>query len=152
MIIRIISGGQTGVDRAGLEVAKSLGIETGGTAPLGYRTQTGPDLTLRDEFGLVESPAWQYQPRTLENVKNSDGTVLYGDMTSPGCKLTIRYCIAQGKPYITNPSVNQLVTWFKTHNIQTLNVAGNRLNTNPRAAAVCRNYLTASIQKFHQEI
>ena len=64
---KIISGGQTGADRAGLEVAKRLGYETGGTVPRGYKTSTGPDPTLK-EFGVVEHkirslPAQNHQER-----------------------------------------------------------------------------------------
>lgn len=54
MLTKIISGGQTGADEGGLEGARLLGIPTGGTAPKGYRTENGPNLTLRDTYGLVE--------------------------------------------------------------------------------------------------
>lgn len=80
---KIISGGQTGIDRLGLEVGKELGLETGGTTTPGYYTENGRDESLKD-FGVTEiSPELQagrkgrefYLPRTEQNVLNSDGTV-----------------------------------------------------------------------------
>lgn len=80
---KIISGGQTGIDRLGLEIGKELGLETGGTTTPGYYTENGPDISLQ-EFGVTEiAPELQdgkkgkefYLPRTEQNVINSDGTV-----------------------------------------------------------------------------
>ena len=124
-ITRVISGGQVGADRIGLEEAAALGLETGGTAPAGYRTQTGNDPSLAD-YGLVEHESRDWQPRTLSNVEDSDGTILFGDPKSPGSKLTIRYANQSGKPLLVNPSADQTRAWVKEHNIRTLNVAGNR--------------------------
>lgn len=82
---KIISGGQTGIDRLGLEVGKELGLETGGTTTPGYYTENGRDESLKD-FGVTEiSPELQagrkgrefYLPRTEQNVLNSDGTVYF---------------------------------------------------------------------------
>lgn len=79
---KIISGGQTGIDRLGLEVGKELGLETGGTTTPGYYTENGRDESLKD-FGVTEiSPELQagrkgrefYLPRTEQNVLNSDAT------------------------------------------------------------------------------
>jgi hypothetical protein len=124
-MIQVISGGQTGADRIGLEVARSMHIKTGGMAPKGWRTETGPDPSLAD-FGLIESNSSLYGPRTVHNLKNSDGTVLFGDMTSPGSLETVRGCIASGKPYVTNPLAEELADWIKANGIKVLNVAGNR--------------------------
>lgn len=123
--MKIISGGQTGVDRMGLEVAKELGFDTGGTAPRDYRTETGNDPSLQS-FGLVTHSSRSYGPRTLINVVDSDGTVLFGDLSSPGSRATIRYCKAHNKPCIANPSVQGLLHFIRSRHIQVLNVAGNR--------------------------
>jgi len=123
--MKVISGGQTGVDRIGLEVARSLCIETGGTAAKGFRTETGPDFSLKD-FGLVEHTDYHYPARTRQNVLDSDATVLFGDTTSHGSAETIKFCKALQKPYLRNPTVEELVAWLYEHKVQTLNVAGNR--------------------------
>ena len=60
---KVISGGQTGVDRAGLVAASLSKLETGGTAPQGYRTLDGEDYDLRDIFGLTEHWSSAYPPR-----------------------------------------------------------------------------------------
>lgn len=131
-LTKIISGGQTGADQAGLAAAKLLGLETGGTAPFGYRTDAGPNRKLlRDTYGLKESLSREYQPRTIVNVRESDGTVVFGNLDSPGTKLTIAQCIKQDKPVCSNPTALELHDWADEKNIQVLNVAGNRERTNP---------------------
>ena len=129
-VTKIISGGQDGVDRAGLRVGKELGIETGGTAPPKFVTSSHRqgDLSLRDKYNLTEGEADPkvYPKRTEANVVNSDGTVLFGDMSSPGSRQTIQFLKKHNKPFIVNPTEKTLRTWLKDSNIETLNVAGNR--------------------------
>ena len=140
MIKKVISGGQTGADRIGLEVAKSLCIPTGGTAPKKFMTENGSDYSLKDKFGLSEitdseTEEWskmmkrndRYTARTCTNVKNSDGTVCFSsDKQSSGTLLTKRICESLGRPFIMNPNIDSLVEFIKTNNIEILNVAGNR--------------------------
>ena len=125
-VLKVISGGQTGVDQMGLKVAKVLGIPTGGTAPKGYLTELGPSLMLRDEYGLVEDESPDYPPRTKKNVLDADATVLFGNMESTGSKETIKCCKACGRPYIPNPTVEELVIFLQEWEVKVLNVAGNR--------------------------
>lgn len=134
-VTKVISGGQTGVDRIGLEVGKSLGIQTGGTAAPGFYTEKGRDATLK-ELGVEEiskelqagkSDKNFYLPRTEQNVLNSDGTVYFAtDTDSAGKIATERFANQYSKPFLLNPSVNQLRQWLADNNIKTLNVAGNR--------------------------
>lgn len=97
--LKIISGGQTGVDRAALEVALQLEITTGGTAPFQFMTEKGPDLTLK-EFGLVEckSKAKGYRARTYKNAEDSDVTLFFG-VESPGHRTTQTACRVYNKPF-----------------------------------------------------
>ncbi len=120
---KVVSGGPTGIDQLGLNVAKSLGILTGGVAPKGFLTENGPHLLLRDEYGLTEHASPDY--RTRANVQQSDGTVLFREI-SGGTKLTIATCEKEGKPYLVNPTAEQLRAWLIEQNINILNVAGNR--------------------------
>ena len=71
---RVISGGQTGADQAGLIVARRFGLPTGGWMPHGWKTATGPNPQLGQEFGLREH-AGDYAARTAANVRDSDGTI-----------------------------------------------------------------------------
>lgn len=134
-VVRIISGGQTGMDRIGLEVGRELGYETGGIAPPGYYTEKGEDLTLKD-LGVKEidvklqagrSGKEFYLPRTEQNVLNSDGTVYFSTKEdSPGLYATKRYATEHGRPFIVNPSALELRNWLVENNIRVLNVAGSR--------------------------
>lgn len=130
IIEKIISGGQTGADKAGLVAALNLGIATGGTAPKGWRIclpdgSDGVDLEL-PKLGLVEHSSSEYPPRTKQNVLDSDGTLWVGFEGSPGGRLTINTCKKHNKPYIINPSPNKLKAWITKENIKILNVSGNR--------------------------
>lgn len=125
MVEKVISGGQTGVDRLGLEVAQQLGIPTGGTAPKSFRTENGSDYSLK-EFGLVEDFSYNYQSRTEKNVVASDGTVIFGSIGEPGTKFTIELCKKHKKEYLTNPTSDEIREFIKEYNIKVLNIAGNR--------------------------
>lgn len=127
---KIISGGQVGADRGGLEAARDLGLETGGTAPLGYRVEGGDDPSLR-LFGLVQSASREYAPRTRDNVRDSDATlIIASNPGSPGCHLTQSLCRLMKKPtFIVRPGHDKtlgLADWVSLHNVEVLNVAGNR--------------------------
>lgn len=139
-VTKIISGGQTGVDTIGLQVAKKLGIETGGTAPKGFLREKGIDTEDISSYGLTEiSDAEQadytkrkgksdpYTGRTELNVRNSDGTVYFStNADSAGRIATERSAREWNKPFLLNPTAEQLREWINTHNIKTLNIAGNR--------------------------
>lgn len=144
---RIISGGQTGADQAGLFAAEELGIATGGMATKGYRVEGGADPSLlRDRFGLTEHSEKDYRYRTVKNMEESDGTVIFysgeGDrgtgMTEAlakgeeinGPKGT-KMQIPGGRPHIVimgNSAENRqrLIDFIRDNHIRTLNVAGNR--------------------------
>ena len=98
MIERIISGGQTGADQAGLAVAKRLGISTGGYMPKGWLTEAGPRPDLGATYGLEEAETAAYPERTERNVLASDGTVVFGDARSRGSMLTARLCSGTASP------------------------------------------------------
>lgn len=129
---KIISGGQTGADEAGLKAAKDLGFETGGTAPKGWRIQNydgteGSNPGLAD-YGLVEHESREYPPRTKQNVADSDATVWFGYEGSGGAKLTISTARRLHKLLIVNPTAKELRRWLEANPIAVLNVAGNRLS------------------------
>ena len=142
--IKVISGCQTGADEGGLHAASIWDIETGGTMPKGWKTQTGPRPDLAQIYGLEESKSEKYPPRTKKNVKDSDVTILFGDMNSSGCKLTIKYCKELNKPYLVIPyykafdleseevddAVNSIKDFLQTLKPSVINVAGNRESSN----------------------
>lgn len=148
MIRKIISGGQTGADQGGLRAARYKGIETGGTAPLGYRTEKGAQRELLSGLGLKESRSSSYPPRTAQNVKDSDGTVVFGNSTTPGSRLTINLCRDFNKPFFLLPDIDNLWdhigtfrNWLESRRIGTLNVAGNRESKKPGIEDKVRDFL-----------
>lgn len=145
-LCKVISGGQTGADRAGLEIAKRLGYKTGGTVPRGYRTSIGPDLTLK-EFGVVEHSSSRYPPRTIKNVYDGDATVWFGDEETPGGRLTIGSAVRMSKPLLINPTAGHLRAWIMDNNIRVLNVAGDRETNSPGIQAQVEEILLQALGK-----
>lgn len=133
MLKKIISGGQTGADQGGLCAGKLLGLETGGTAPPDFQTENGSNHLLGDQYGLVEGEPdpKKYPKRTLKNIQDSDGTVLFGRPGSPGSRLTKALCLKMERPLLVNPDVKQLRLFIERNFIRVLNVAGNREHKNP---------------------
>ena len=98
MIRTLVSGGQTGVDRAALDVALERGLPIGGWCPSGRRAEDGP---LAPRYGLRETPLADYAQRTLWNVRDSDGTlVLTAGPPRGGTALTVEEAGRQGKPVL----------------------------------------------------
>lgn len=158
-VTKIISGGQTGVDTIGLQVAKELGIETGGKAPKGFLREKGIDNEDIASYGLEEITDEEqedytkrtdkkdpYTGRTELNVRNSDGTVYFNvGSDTAGLIATRRSAKEWNKPFIENPTAEELRQWIKDNNIKTLNVAGNRgskLSKNNKVAETIREALT----------
>lgn len=144
---KIISGGQTEADQGGLEAAKELGIQTGGTAPFGWKTETGPNpKLLRDTYNLISNLSPNYPSRTRANVFNSDGTVIFGNVDEPGSRLTLNLCLRVGKLCIVNPTVESFQEWLECNlQIKVLNVAGNRESKNPGIQEGVRNFLVRAL-------
>ena len=99
-LTKIISGGQTGADIAGLKAAKRLGLATGGTAPPHFGTSKGSQEGLLKSFGLNAIPlttSWEsaYCSRSMLNVDNADATVAFRVKASPGTDKTIGYCVTK---------------------------------------------------------
>jgi len=140
MLSRVVSGGQSGSDIAGLIAAKKYGVETGGWMPLGWITENGPKPEYEQEYGLKEhkpvagkvNDHIAYVLRTKANARDSDGTIRFAsDWRSPGETCTLKAVREYGKPIIDvdvkNPiPIEEVISWIKDQNIQTLNVAGNR--------------------------
>lgn len=140
----VISGGQTGVDQIGLEVAQAAGLATGGWAPAGFRTEKGPQASLGTLFRLWQTAEGNYQTRTRLNAKWGDGTVWFGSTSSSGYYCTAEPCLKLGKPFLTNPTIEVLRDWLEYHKISVLNVAGNRASKlSPAHAKNARTVLTA---------
>src|SRR5690242_6490355 len=96
---KIICGGQSGADFGALLAGEALGTATGGAMPKDFRTESGPRPSYAERFGMHETSSSSYRGRTLQNVIESDGTVIFGGpLLAGGSLLTKRLCDAFGKP------------------------------------------------------
>jgi Circularly permutated YpsA SLOG family len=126
---RIISGGQTGVDRAALDVALELGLPAGGWCPRGRRAEDGPiDL----KYPLQETRSPSYPVRTEKNVLEAEGTlILTRGKPKGGTALTIKLARFHKKPYLVidlnkGDDKKGVWEWAKGNRVAVLNVAGPR--------------------------
>jgi len=152
MLKKIVSGGQTGVDRAALEWALDAGIECGGWCPAGRIAEDGP---IDGRFPLDETPGEGYSQRTEWNVRDSDGTVLFSKSPeiTGGTKLTKKFaskwrrpCLVIAEESSTNPET-LLKAFIEEHFIETLNVAGPRESTEAGLTAFVREVLSGAFGK-----
>lgn len=149
-VTKIISGGQTGADEAGLKAGKHLGLETGGWMPRGFLTQTGPRPDMAELYGMKEHASDRYPPRTKANIADGDGTVVFGNPKSRGCTLTVDTCDSTDKPCFLVPlhgdyKADEFLEWLKTEDIKVLNVAGNREESRPGIGQFVFNFLTKAL-------
>jgi hypothetical protein len=147
LLERVISGGQTGADRAALAAAKAAGVATGGWMPRGFRAQDGPRPEFAELYGVTEHASARYPPRTALNVKESDATLRFAtDWDSPGEVLTRKLCERYGKPHLdvtpggtTTPA--DVAEWLAANGVRVLNVAGNTDRTSPGIEAFVTAFL-----------
>lgn len=137
-IAKLITGGQTGADRAALDAAVSLGRPYGGWVPKGRKTEDGP---LHHSYKLLESESDKYEVRTEQNVLDSDATLIFshGELTG-GSKLTGELAQQHGRLWLhidfnDFPGLSALphiTGWLREHHVRVLNVAGPRASDDPR--------------------
>ncbi len=146
MIDRVISGGQTGVDRAALDAALDAGLDCGGWCPKGRRAEDG---TIPDRYPLKETESADYRDRTRRNIADSDGTlILVVGAISGGTALTRELALAMPKPLcvidLDSPAPwSEVCGWIRDNDIRTLNVAGPRESQRPGIADRAVEYLSA---------
>lgn len=151
MIRRIVSGGQTGADRAALDAAQALGIETGGWVP---RNRWAEDGRIPDRYpDMKETSATDPAVRTECNVRDSDGTVVFsrGPVTG-GTKWTVEAGGKLRRPVLhldlaTQPAdaaARRLRAWTVAENIAVLNVAGPRESEDGDIYTVVRSVLESA--------
>ena len=134
-IQKIVSGGQTGVDRAALDAAQAQGMAHGGWCPKGRRAEDGP---IPDTYTLQETPSEAYQQRTEWNVRDSDGTLVFteADGVTGGTAQAKQIAEDLNKPFLhartTDPvPVAMIRAWCEDNDIRVLNVAGPRASEVP---------------------
>ncbi|SPE52496.1 conserved hypothetical protein [Verrucomicrobia bacterium] len=137
--LKIVSGGQTGADRAALDWAIKHGVPHGGWCPAGRRAEDG---VISRRYKLRETKGSAYAARTAWNVRDSDGTVILSlaQGLSGGARVTRQLARKHGKPCLhlsqqrhgTKKAANLLCAFLQEHRIRTLNVAGPRASKEPK--------------------
>ena len=153
---RIVSGGQTGVDRAALDAAIAAQMPHGGWCPRGRLAEDGP---IPARYELFETDQCDYRFRTECNVVDSDGTlILYHGRMSGGTSLTFHFAERYERPCLAvdlsrRVSLPLIVGWLKERAIETLNVAGPRESIQPgiyRRSLTVLSQLLALMPKRHR--
>lgn len=154
-IKKILSGGQTGADRAALDFAMEYGIEHAGWVPEGRKAEDG---VIPMQYNVNELPGGNYADRTAKNVIDADGTLIvsHGELTG-GSLLTLGVAEKHGRP-VLHIDMNRMIAfdaaidiheWIEARGVEVLNVAGPRESKDPNIYAVVRNLLETV---FHIDI
>jgi hypothetical protein len=147
--IKLVSGGQTGADRAALDVARKHGVPHAGWCPKGRRAEDGP---IDPCYQLQETPSADHLQSTEWNVRQSDGTVIFsiGDHLSGGSLETLNFAQQHEKPWIYLPAARnkdaprRLWSFIEDNHIQVLNVAGPTAREEPEVGG----FVTAVLRRL----
>lgn len=130
--IKVVTGGQTGVDRGALDAALDLNIQCGGWCPEGRLAEDG---VIPEQYPLEELAGGDYRDRTRKNVVDSDGSaiIFFGEIEG-GTECTLDDCVQLAKPYQLidgagmqpGQAAKQIAEFVRERNLQTLNIAGPR--------------------------
>lgn len=156
MIEKIISGGQTGVDQAALLVAEELGIEIGGSCPLGSLDENR-ECILERYPSMREAKTTNPDERTRLNIDDSDGTLVIvpsyplPEQIKDGTRLTLEYTEEKKKPYLIiclneEDLTTRFKGWLGGHDIKVLNIAGPSESSLPGICETSRDLLRRLIR------
>ena len=153
-MLKIVSGAQTGVDRAALDAALKCNVPCGGWCPDGRKAEDG---VIPDIYPVQELKGGGYLERTRKNVLDSDGTVIiYFGSLSGGTEQTLRYCLKDKKPYLLVDAIEikpkraaERIAEFLTGLLgETLNCAGPRASKQANAYDYTLQVITTMIELY----
>jgi hypothetical protein len=151
-LARIVSGGQTGVDRAALDAAQACGLPSGGWCPAGRGAEDGP---IPERYPLAETPSADPAQRTAWNARDSDATLILSRAEPRGgTALAAREARRLGRPLrevrlgaaLDPAEVARTRTWLAREGVAVLNVAGPRESEEPGIAAAARHFMVSVLR------
>lgn len=151
MIEKIISGGQTGVDRAALDVAQASGIPCGGSCPAGRDADDGP---IPLHYPLQETRENDHMVRTGNNVRDADATLLlFRDELHGGTAYAVEMARHMDKPVLAvdlnaAPDVGEVADWLKSLDAHTVHIGGQREKTSPGIYQQARTFIQAVVDRL----
>jgi len=152
MIQKIISGAQTGADRAALDAAIEIGIPHGGWVPKGRLAEDG---IIPPCYDVSEMATESYAARTEQNIVDSDGTLIFSHgPLSGGSALTQELAVMYGRPCLhvdltqipAFKAAAMITAWMTLHTVRILNVAGPRASNDASIYQKTKDILIAA---FH---
>lgn len=150
--LKIISGGQTGVDRAALEWAVQNGVPHGGWCPKGRKAEDG---VIPPQFQLKETGSDSYLIRTRRNVRDSGGTVTFSENAglTGGTEDTATFAKEAGKPLLhllsatgVNEAAERLIAFIEDNHVAVLNIAGPRASEEPSLGPFVKGVLSGALK------
>ena len=148
-LLKIVSGGQTGADRAALDWAIANGVPHGGWCPHGRRAEDG---AIDARYQLTETPSKDYEQRTEWNVRDGDGTLIISLLPelSSGSQRTLEIARQLGKPCLHlhpgNANPGAIREFIEQHAIRVLNVAGPRESSQPGIGKYVKEVLDTALR------
>lgn len=149
MIEKILSGGQTGVDRAALDAAQELGIACGGWCPAGRYADDGP---IPARYPLRETSDMDHTVRTEHNVRDSDGTLMfYRGKLQGGTAYAVLMAEKLRRPVLAvdvaaPPAPAEVAAWLVRHGVRRVHIGGQREQTSPGIYAAAHGLISEILQ------
>jgi hypothetical protein len=153
-LLKIMSGGQTGVDRGALDAALDFGLECGGWCPAGRLAEDG---TIPERYPVIELADASYTERTAQNVADSDGTLIISNGEPiGGTRETVERCIENAKPYLIidhqrtshAEATDNALKFLQIQHMRRLNVAGPRASQWPEGHAFTYQIMSAILHRI----
>ena len=149
--LTIISGGQTGVDRAALDAAIAASLPQGGACPAGRLAEDG---VIDARYRLTETISANPASRTRMNVRESDATLIISPAAPDGgTRLTVRHAAKLGRPCLVvdpadDSAAEAILAWLRAADIRVLNIAGPRESKSPGVYGQALRLLTAVFSRL----